>query len=130
MHDFDTLRTQMNFSFFFMKISKVILPVRSRSLTMVVTQSSPTVQGNVCLVIQMEYKHNTQDETKLHSAWTHSWVLECNWLLNCLSGLWHNFNLCQLANSENSWARFENSHELGSFPAGKQKLSCSQTERF
>lgn len=30
---------------------------------MMVTQSSPTVQGNVCLVIQMEYKHNIQDET-------------------------------------------------------------------
>lgn len=63
MQDLDTLRTQMNFSLFFMKNSKEILPVRSRSVTMVVTQSSPTVQGNVCLVLQTEYKHNTQDET-------------------------------------------------------------------
>lgn len=63
MQYLDTLRTQMNFSFFFMKISKEILPVRSRSVTLVVTQRSPTVQGNVCLLLLTGYKHNTQDET-------------------------------------------------------------------
>lgn len=63
MQDLDTLRTQMNFSFFFMKFSKEILPVGSTSVTMVVTESSPTVQGNVYLGLQTECKHNTQDET-------------------------------------------------------------------
>lgn len=67
-----------------------------------------------------------------YRVWKCSWVLECN-CLYCLivkNGLWHNFNLCQLANPYNSLAWFGNSHEQGLLPAGNVKLSCFQIEIF